>query len=122
MILVDTSVWIEHLRHGNGVLQGLLESNAVVTHPLVRLELALASITNREIVLADLALLPSAPVAQGDELFDLIDVHRLRLSGAGITDVHLVASALLDHSVSIWTRDRRLREIAYELGLSAGIE
>lgn len=121
MILVDTSVWIDHLKHTDGLLQDLLESNAVVTHPLVRIELALASFANREVVLGDLALLPQAPMAQADELLDLIDVHRERLRGAGITDVHLVASALLDHSISIWTRDARLKEITDELGLSAGI-
>ena len=122
MILVDTSVWLDHLRSGDRLLQELLESNAVMTHPLVRLELALGSIANREVVLADLGLLPRAPVAQSDELLDLIEVHQSRLRGAGVTDIHLVASALLDHSISIWTRDARLKEITEEMGLSAGIE
>lgn len=122
MILVDTSVWLDHLRSGDRLLQELLESNAVMTHPLVRLELALGSIANREVVLADLGLLPRAPVAQADELLDLIEVHQSRLRGAGVTDIHLVASALLDHSISIWTRDARLKEITEEMGLSAGIE
>ncbi len=122
MILVDTSVWLDHLRSADRLLQELLESNAVMTHPLVRLELALGSIANREVVLADLGLLPRAPVAQADELLDLIEVHQSRLRGAGVTDIHLVASALLDHSISIWTRDARLKEITEEMGLSAGIE
>ncbi len=121
MILVDTSVWIDHLRKTEVKLQELLQNDEVITHPFVRLELALGSIANREKVLADLALLPQAPVAQTDELFGLIELRRLRRRGIGITDLHLVASALFDKTISIWTRDRRLGDIAEELGLRAGI-
>ncbi len=121
MILVDTPVWIDHLRKPEVRLQELLQNEGVVTHPLVRLELALGSIANREMILADLARLPQAPVAQVDELFSLVELRKLYRRGIGITDLHLVASALLDRSISIWTRDRRLGEIAGELRLRAAI-
>lgn len=121
MILVDTSVWIDHLRKADVKLQDLLHNNEVITHPCVRLELTLGSIANRDKVLADLALLPQAPVAQTDELFGLIELRRLHRRGIGITDLHLIASALFDKTISIWTRDRRLGDIAEELGLRAGI-
>lgn len=121
MILVDTSVWIDHLRKTEVKLQELLQNDEVITHPFVRLELALGSIANREKVLADLALLPQAPVAQTDELFSLIELRRLHRRGIGVTDLHLVASALFDKTISIWTRDRRLGDVAEELGLRAGI-
>ena len=121
MILVDTSVWIDHLRNPEVKLQDLLQNDEVVTHPFVRLELSLGSIANREKVLVDLALLPQAPIAETDELFGLVERRRLYRRGIGITDLHLVASALLDKSISIWTRDRRLGEIAGELGLRAAI-
>lgn len=122
MILVDTSVWIDHLRHPEEKLQELLQIDEVVTHPFIRLELALGSIANRETVLADLALLPQAPFAETGELFGLIELQKLYRRGIGITDLHLVAAALLDRSISIWTRDRRLGEVAGELGLRAAID
>jgi predicted nucleic acid-binding protein len=119
VILVDTSVWIDHLRSPDLKLQKLLQNDEVVTHPFVRLELALGSIATREKVLADLALLPQAPIAATGELFSLVEFRRLYRRGIGITDLHLICSALFDKSISIWTRDRRLGDIADELGLRA---
>jgi predicted nucleic acid-binding protein len=121
VILVDTSVWIDHLRKPEGKLQELLQNDKVVTHPFVRLELSLGSIASREKVLADLALLHQVQVAETGELFGLVELRRLYRRGIGITDLHLVASALFDKSISIWTRDRRLGEIADELGVLAAI-
>jgi hypothetical protein len=121
VILVDTSVWIDHLRSPDVKLQELLENDEVVTHPFVRLELALGSIATREKVLADLALLPQAPTGATDELFRLVELRRLYRRGIGIIDLHLVCSALFDKSISIWTRDRRLGDIADELGLRASL-
>ncbi len=121
MILVDTSVWIDHLRSAEVTLQELLLSDDVVTHPLIRLELALGSIANREMILADLARLPQVQVAKTEELFHLVELRKLYRRGIGITDLHLLASALIDKSISIWTRDRRLGDIADQLGLRVAI-
>lgn len=119
MILVDTSVWIDHLRTADAKLQTLLQNDQVVTHPYIRLELALGSIASRENVLADLALLPQAPVVTPEELFSLIDYKKLYRRGIGLTDLNLICCALFEKSILIWTRDRRLSEIADELGLRA---
>ena len=121
MILVDTSIWIDHLRSADAKLQTLLQNDQVVTHPFIRLELALGSIASRENVLADLALLPQAPVVASEELFSLIEHKVLYRRGIGLTDLQLVSCALVDSSISIWTRDRRLGEIAHELGLRAAL-
>ena len=121
MILVDTSVWIDHLRTPDAKLQDLLQNDEVTAHPLVRLELALGSIAGREKVLNDLSLLVQAPVVGTDELFALFELRRLYRRGIGIVDLHLIASALFDRSISIWTRDRRLGDIADELGIRAAI-
>ena len=121
MILVDTSVWIDHLRSADVTLQKLLRNDEVVTHPFVRLELALGSIATREKVLADLALLPQAPIATTDELFSLVELRGLHRRGIGIAGLHLICSALYDKSISIWTRDRRLGDIADEYGLRASL-
>ena len=92
-----------------------------MTHPFIRLELALGSMASREKVLADLALLPQAPVVATEELFGLIDHKKLYRRGIGVTDLHLVCCALFDKSISIWTRDRRLGDIADELGIRASL-
>ena len=121
MILVDTSVWIDHLRKPQVKLQELLQNDEVVMHPLVRLELALGSIANRETFLADLSLLPQVPLAETHELFRLLELRKLFNKGIGVTDLHLITSALFDKTLSIWTRDRRLGEIAEEFGLRAAL-
>ncbi len=121
MILVDTSVWIDHLRKPQVKLQQLLQNDEVVMHPLVRLELALGSIANRETFLADLSLLPQVPLAETDELFHLLELRKLFNRGIGVTNLHLITSALFDKTLSIWTRDRRLGEMAEEFGLRAAL-
>jgi predicted nucleic acid-binding protein len=121
VILVDTSVWIDHLRNPEPALIELLQNHQVGTHPLVRLELALGSIAKRELVLSELAKLNQVQVAGLDDLFLLVEARKLERRGIGITDLHLIASALIDRSISIWTRDRRLGDIADQLGLRAQI-
>ena len=117
MILVDTSVWIDHLRKPNQRLQELLQNDEVVIHPLIRMELALGSIANREEVISNLSLLAKAQVAELDELFTCIETRALYRKGIGVTDLHLIASALLEKALLIWTRDRRLGEIASSFGI-----
>jgi predicted nucleic acid-binding protein len=119
VILVDTSVWIDHLRRPDAKLVELLDSGDVLIHPLVRLELTLGLIANREQILANLALLQEAEVADTAELFRLVEARKLYRRGIGVSDLHLLASALMDKTVSIWTRDRRLDQIAEELGVRA---
>jgi predicted nucleic acid-binding protein len=121
VILVDTSIWIDHLRSADVKLQELLQNEQVLTHPFIRMELALGSIANREKVLADLARLPQAPVATIEELFRLIELRKLYRRGIGPTDLQLTCCALFDKSISIWTRDRRLGAVADELGLRASL-
>jgi predicted nucleic acid-binding protein len=121
VILVDTSIWIDHLRKADVRLQKLLAKDEVATHPLVRLELALGSLAQRNQVLASMALLPQVKVASTEELFKLVELRNLSRRGIGVTDLHLLASALFDKTLSIWTRDRRLGEVAEELGVRAAL-
>jgi len=121
VILVDTSVWIDHLRKPEVKLQELLQNDEVVTHSLVRLELALGLLANRGKILSDLSLLIEVPFAEIDELFTLLERRKLYSRGIGVTDLHLIASSLIDRSISIWTRDRRLAEITEEFGLRASL-
>jgi len=121
VILVDTSVWIDHLRKSEAKLHDLLLNDEVVTHAFVRLELALGAIAHRQKILDDLALLPHVPVADIEELFELLELRSLYRRGIGVTDLNLLVSALFDKSIKIWTRDRRLGEVAEELGVRAAI-
>lgn len=117
MILVDTSVWVDHLRAGNPTLAGLLEHGEVVTHPFIVGELACGSLRNRAEILNLLNALPAAPEAEHAEVLAFVEGHRLDGRGIGWVDAHLLASARLSGSV-VWTLDRRLRKVAASLKLS----
>ena len=115
MILVDTTVWIDHLRKGASALSAALEREEVMTHPFVIGELACGSLENRRELLELLAALPSAVVATGEEALHLIEQHRLMGRGIGWVDVHLLASVKLTEAAQLWTRDKRLHAVATEL-------
>jgi predicted nucleic acid-binding protein len=120
MVLVDTSVWVDHLRQGVALLDDLLTSGQVATHPFVIGELACGNLKNRKEILALLSNLPSLQLASHEEALHFIESHSLHGSGVGWMDVHLLASASLSH-VPIWTRDDKLRKAAVKLGI-AGTE
>ena len=119
MILVDSSVWIDHLRARDETLSVLLTRVEVLTHPFVVGEIALGSIRYRDAVLASLQRLPSAMIATDGDVLRLIDRHRLFGRGIGYIDAHLLAAVRLTGDTLLWTHDRRLREVATELGLAA---
>jgi predicted nucleic acid-binding protein len=119
MILVDTSIWIDHLHQGDPVMFDLLENNVVMMHSFVFGEIALGSLKRRHELLADLATIPVAPVARDDEVFELIERNKLFGTGIGFVDAHLLASTLLGDEHLLWTRDRRLAAAAEKLGIDA---
>jgi predicted nucleic acid-binding protein len=120
VILVDTSVWVDHLRRGNDVLASLLEAGEVACHPFVVGELACGDIRNRAEVLALLASLPSLPKAEDEEMLGFIERHRLMSKGMGLIDVHLLGSCLLA-GVPLWSSDAKLAAAAAELQLRASL-
>ena len=118
MVLVDTSVWIEHLRHRSERLASLLEGGLVTCHPFVIGELACGHLARRDEVLALLQRLPAlAPVAH-DEALRLVEAHALAGSGLGWVDVHLLAAARVV-GAGLWTADRRLKSVADTLDIAA---
>ena len=119
MVLVDTSVWIDHLRRRDDALVALLEAGEVTCHPFIIGELACGGIRNRPEILSLLLALPSLAKAEDDELLLFIDRHRLMGRGLGLIDLHLLASCMLA-GVSLWTRDAKLAGAATELGLGEG--
>jgi predicted nucleic acid-binding protein len=118
LILVDTSVWVDHLRKGEDRLAGLLNTGMVLAHPFVIGELALGYLSRREAVLSDLSNLPQAIVATDAEVLHFVDRHKLFGRGVGLVDVHLLAAVRLTAGTQLWTRDKRLNDIAVDLGLA----
>ena len=117
MILVDTSVWVEHLRRGLPRLATLLQEGKVLIHPWVIGELACGNLSRRHQVLELLQGLPAATVASDAEVLLLIERKRLMGRGIGYVDVRLLASARLSHC-RLWTQDSRLASVAQEQGLA----
>lgn len=118
MILVDTSVWVEHLRHGLPRLATLLQEGEVLIHPWVIGELACGNLRNRSEVLELMQGLPAATVASDAEVLLLIERDRLMGRGIGYVEAQLLASAKLSHC-RLWTQDRRLAAVAQGQGLAA---
>lgn len=119
MILVDTSVWIDHLRQGDDRLAHLLEKGLVLCHPFVVGELALGNLRNPAGILEALLDLPMAVRATDEEVRRFIDAQVLHGLGIGYIDAHLLASVRLAPGSSLWTRDKRLRAASQRLGLAA---
>jgi predicted nucleic acid-binding protein len=117
VVLVDTSVWIEHLRHGNRHLAGLLEAGDVACHPLVIGELACGSLRERQSILDLLSALPQADHAADNRIPSFIETHRLHGQGIGLIDVYLVYGAIAG-SHRLWTLDRNLRRVAARLAVA----
>ncbi len=120
MILVDTSVWIDHLRGGDPELSSLLQSGAVLSHPWVIGELALGQLSQRSEILGLLFNLPQAKAATDVEVLALIDNHQLFGLGIGYVDAHLLAATMLTSGARLWTRDKRLAVVAAQHGLASG--
>jgi hypothetical protein len=117
MILVDSSIWIDHLHSGEAALTEALQGDRVLTHPFVIGELACGHLRSRETFLRDVQKLPSAPMANGDEVLIFIERHALMGRGLGYIDVHLLASTTLADGARLWTRDKRLDGVAARLGI-----
>jgi predicted nucleic acid-binding protein len=122
VILVDTSVWIDHFRAADPQLVAALNRNDVLTHPFVLGEIALGSVANRATVLRLLANLPAAAPATHDEVMAFIGAHALANTGLGLIDAHLLAAAMLTPGAVLWSRDKTLRAAASRLQIDAGLK
>lgn len=115
-MLVDTSVWIDHLRNDREDLRARLEAGDVVCHPFILGELACGTIRKRDELLSLLAALSQVAVAEHDEVMQLLDTHQLMGKGLGWIDAHVLASARLA-GVTLWTLDGPLKRAAQKLGV-----
>lgn len=114
MVLVDTSVWVSHLRDRNTELASLLNEGRVLCHPLIVGELACGNLQNRAIILSFLQWLPMSIEAEHEEVLYFIENNRLMGKGIGYVDAHLIASAVLT-GIPIWTLDKKLAQVADDL-------
>ena len=122
MILVDTSVWVDHLRTGHSTLVRLLEDGVVLGHPWIVGELALGQLSKRHEVIRLLGSLPQATVATDEEIMTLIDHHRLYGLGIGYVDAQLLTATQLTANAALWTGDRRLAVAASRLGCATNLD
>lgn len=118
MILVDTAVWIDHLHAAELRLVELLEIDQVGCHALVIEELALGSISRREVVLDLLGNLRQFPTVQHDEILHLTDQRKLHGRGLNAVDVHLMAAVAVVEGAQLWTRDKRLKAASVDVGIA----
>lgn len=118
MILVDTSVWVDHLRRGDRRLAALLDAGRALGHPFVAGELALGNLSARGVVLDALLNLPQATRADEEEVLRFIENERLYGLGIGYVDTHLLAASRLTPDAALWTHDGRLAAAAERLGVA----
>jgi predicted nucleic acid-binding protein len=119
VILVDTSIWVDHLRRGHSTLAVLLDRGMILGHPWVRGELALGRLAQRQEVLTLLGQLPHATVATDDEVLSFIEDHELFGLGIGYVDAQLLAATRLTPDARLWTADKRLAAAADRLNVHA---
>jgi predicted nucleic acid-binding protein len=119
VILVDASIWIDHLHRAEPDLVEALDRSDVLQHPMVIGELSLGTLRDRGSVLALLANLPAAPVASHSEVASFVDAHELFGRGLSLVDAHLLASVVLAQGATLWTRDKRLKSAAERLGCAS---
>lgn len=118
MILVDTSIWIDHLRSGHSRLTQALQQNEVNIHPFIIGELACGNLKDRPTVLGLLAGLPSLRMLEPHEVLYFIDHQKLMGRGIGYIDVHLLAAIVIATDTKLWTRDLKLFNVAKALGVA----
>jgi predicted nucleic acid-binding protein len=118
MILVDTSIWVDHFRNGNARLSDLLNDQQVLMHPFIIGELSLGLLKNRLQIMDLLSKLPLAPVVEHEEVMATVVKHRLSGTGIGWVDAHLIASALLGDA-KLLTADKPLLKATQVTGVSA---
>jgi predicted nucleic acid-binding protein len=119
VILVDTSIWIDHLDHGDPTMRQLLDKKEVLIHPFVVGEIALGTLRERDRAMREFGKLPFTYPLDDNDVIEMIVAHRLHGVGIGYVDAHLLASCLVNRRTWLWTRDRRLANLAALLGRDA---
>lgn len=118
MILIDTSIWIDHFRVGNTHLSTLLDQQQVLIHPMIIGELACGNLKNRTEILSLLQNLPTTQEASNTEVLYFIEQNKLMGRGVGFIDFHLLSSVALTQQTSLWTGDKRLQKVAQAINLN----
>jgi predicted nucleic acid-binding protein len=116
MVLVDTSVWVSHLRLGNPKLQEMLQEGKVVSHPFIIGELTCGNISNRVEIISLMQSLPMLDIVEHEELLLFIEHNKMMGTGLGFVDVHLMAAAILA-GIPLWTQDKKLRQACSRLSI-----
>ncbi len=119
MILVDTSIWIDHFHMSEARLQSLLEQKQVVVHPFVVGEIGLGNLRQYDLIMGSLRRLPPIARTSDEDVLYFIRSNKLQGAGIGYIDAHLAAATILAPGTYLWTRDKRLQRVAENLGIAA---
>lgn len=117
VILVDTSIWIDHFKSASPILHSVIADDLLVTHDFVIAELAMGHVPKRELFLSQLRLFPRLPMVDETEFLNFVEQKRLSATGIGMCDAHMLASISRVPEATLWTGDRRLRTQAGHLGV-----
>lgn len=117
MILVDTSIWVDHFRRRDDRLARLLDDRKVSMHPFVAGELAVGNLRNRDEILLMLNSLPATAMASHEEALRFISNFSLAGRGLGYIDIHLLAAVSLTPGTLLWSKDKRLNAVAESLSI-----
>ena len=120
MILVDSSIWVDHFRATDAKLSQMLHAKRVLCHPFIIGEIMMGTPANRKGILKELRRLPEAIQSTDREVIDLVERHALYGLGIGYVDAHLIASLALTQQAMLWTRDRRMHLAAERINLASG--
>ena len=117
-ILVDSSAWIRHVRYGDAVVDRAIAEGVAIGHLDVAGEIAMGTGDHaarfRDIIL-QLTLIE--PVDRS-ELFALVVARDMNGRGVGWIDAGIIAACLLSNPpTSLYTLDRRMRELAEMIGV-----
>jgi predicted nucleic acid-binding protein len=119
MILADSSIWIDHLRHRDEKMIQLMETVSLLVHPFIIGEVALGHVKNRDVILAEMSQFQQSVLATDTEVLQLINRMSLMGTGLGLIDVHLLGSVLVTIDAKLWTRDKKLAAVADSIGVLA---
>ena len=121
MILADTSIWVDYLRHASPEMEKRLGLGQIAMHPFIVAEIALGSLRNRQKLIDRMEALLEVRVAQLGEVRHMIEAHTLYSKGIDLTDAHLIASCLLTPGTQLWTRDGAMEKVAKGLGIAVNL-
>lgn len=120
MILVDSSIWVDHLRAEDLHLTQLIARDELQHHAFVTGEVGMGSFSSpkaRSQAIAFFRGLEPAVIVGEVAFHEYVMAQQLYGTGAGFVDCHLLASVAETVNLRLWTADKRLANQAKRIGV-----